>query len=1447
MVAVTQEELASSLSEKPRITRTAPNVRVAFVFTGQGAQWHAMGRELLSGQTRFRESVLKSDSILKDIGCEWSLEEELLKDDSASRIGESEVSQPSTTAVQIALVDLLASLGIKPQSVCGHSSGEIAAAYAAEALSHEGAIEAAYRRGVWSAAAKKLNTTKGAMIAVGIGEIEVLPYIKQTKKGLVTVACVNSPDNTTISGDDTAIDELKAILDEQAIFNRKLKVDSAYHSHHMKEVADQYQKSLEHITTTDTRPDVSFFSSVTGAKKQSDFGAAYWTRNLVSKVRFSDAAKLLSTEMTASKRSGASANIFVEIGPHAALSGPLRQSLVSSNLKYSYISALMRNKHAIQTVSELAGQIFESGYPLDLKAAISLTRSGEQPKTLGNLNPYSWDHSATFWHESRLSREHRLRDFPHHDLLGLLDVHSNIHEPRWRYHINVDHLPWLKDHVIEGSIIFPGSGYLCMALEAMKQITQIRKTPGKITKYIVRDISFSKPIIVPEPSMDGFTPEMEVQLTLSPSKSTDNSRWESFRIFSFSADGVWHEHCSGRITVDMTSKTDDVEGTREEDFLKDALSGQMKLIRDACDTPIDAQKFYDDMKTSGNNFGPTFAALSEIHVGDCKGFTKLNIPDVAACMPASFLEPHIIHPTTLDALNQLIAGLFKIHCSNSPLMPVHMGEIAVSTNMTTQAGQELLIAVDVHPEGPRSLTGNCWAFQTNEDGTLSPVFTTSDLQLRGIGDAQAEDQDIPFQRKMTYKVEWQPDTNLMTTEELDGALTSTANVEIQTPPSSSTKISSIVNATKRVSLRKVYLLDSSSIPLGQLSDQISTMLSKHGHQCSRTPWDDLQVDTDAIYMVLDDLEHPFLFEPSPERFNTLKTLFMTSKSLMWISAKANYLAAASSFKGLVTGLARVVRRENEGMNFITFDIQDTLSSESSEVARILGKVVEASFWPSVDAQKSNEYEYAYSDGKLFVPRLLTDEKFDNWVDRTVKELEPEMTLYQQPDRPMKLQVETPGLLSSLRFVDDPLAQTSLLPDEIEIEARAYGINFKDVFIALGQMLPGVNMVGEVSGVVTAVGSSFESRFHIGDRVTAIGARPFASRARVNGFQACALPISMPFTIGASIPTVFLTAYQCIVEVARLRKGQTILIHAASGGVGQAAIMLAQNIGAEIFATVGSVSKRQLLIDTYKIPASHIFSTRSRTFKQGVIRLTKNKGVDVVLNSLSGEWLSDSWECIARLGTFVEIGKADIYHRSQLTMVPFDKSVTFAAVDLVVLFEVQPEEMSERFSKIMAMFENSTLSTLEPVTVMPMTNIEDAFRLISSRKHTGKVVLEVDDTTVVKAVPLRPVPLKLDDSASYIVVGGLGDLGKRICLLLASHGAKHVITLARRTLDCEMRDAFKSEMQSLGAIVHIVKCDIVQESDMKEAASFCNENLPPVKGVIHAGMVLRVSLLAFQLS
>ena len=222
------------------LKKASLDFRVTFVFTGQGAQWHAMGRELITTCPQFRDSLSKSGSILQGLGASWSLIDELLLDESESRVHQSWFAQPASTAIQIALVDLLESIGVQPQTVLGHSSGEIAAAYAGGTLSQAAAIQVSYHRSFVSKYRDKPTSSKGAMLAVGLSEEKVLVYIGQLGYDDICVACVNSPASTTISGNEASIDGLHNKLQSSSVFSRKLNVDTAYHSHHMQEASAQY-------------------------------------------------------------------------------------------------------------------------------------------------------------------------------------------------------------------------------------------------------------------------------------------------------------------------------------------------------------------------------------------------------------------------------------------------------------------------------------------------------------------------------------------------------------------------------------------------------------------------------------------------------------------------------------------------------------------------------------------------------------------------------------------------------------------------------------------------------------------------------------------------------------------------------------------------------------------------------------------------------------------------------------------------------------------------------------------------------------------------------------------------------------------------------------------------------------------------------------------------------
>jgi acyl transferase domain-containing protein len=333
VVASSLGDLAESLSAgdvKPSRASPVPP-RVAFVYTGQGAQWHAMGRELNKSHPVFANVLRAADACLRELGADFSLVDELDKAEDASRVGQVDISQPACTAVQLALTALLRSWGIRPMSVTGHSSGEIAAAYAAGALSLETAMAIAYFRGQAVLRLREKHADlRGAMLAVGAGPDEIAPTVKRLQTGTAVVASENSPRSVTVSGDASAVEELAAQAERMQLFHRKLHVDVAYHSPHMKLVAGEYRDFIQDVRPVAAREDVRFFSSLHGRELRdlATLDASYWVDNLVNPVRFSTALRELCSAAEEAP------DVIVEVGPHAALEGPINQTLqaMSSDL-----------------------------------------------------------------------------------------------------------------------------------------------------------------------------------------------------------------------------------------------------------------------------------------------------------------------------------------------------------------------------------------------------------------------------------------------------------------------------------------------------------------------------------------------------------------------------------------------------------------------------------------------------------------------------------------------------------------------------------------------------------------------------------------------------------------------------------------------------------------------------------------------------------------------------------------------------------------------------------------------------------------------------------------------------------------------------------------------------------------------------------------------------------
>ncbi|MBY0527973.1 MAG: SDR family NAD(P)-dependent oxidoreductase, partial [Gemmataceae bacterium] len=359
-------------------------------------------------------------------------------------------------------------------------------------------------------------------------------------------------------------------------------------------------------------------------------------------------------------------------------------------------------------------------------------------------------------------------------------------------------------------------------------------------------------------------------------------------------------------------------------------------------------------------------------------------------------------------------------------------------------------------------------------------------------------------------------------------------------------------------------------------------------------------------------------------------------------------------------------------------------------------------------------------------------------------------------------------------------------------------------------------------------------FTVGDSVVAVASGCFANRVRVAACLVAPKPANLTFEQAAAVPIVFLTADYGLNDVARLQPGETVLVHAAAGGVGQAAIQIARRIGARVMGTA-SPEKHEFLRGQ---GVENVFHSRNLSFVEGVRAATDGEGVDVVLNSLAGEFIPRSLELLKPEGRFVEIGKKDIFQNEALDMHAFRASVSFHAVDLARVVARRPIWIGERLRAILKLFEMGEF--VPPATrPFPFSAVKDAFRLMAQGKHRGKLVL----TSEQPAEVLRSAGPLVRADASYLISGGLSGFGLATARWLVAQGARHLVLLGRggaRTIDAvEALDEFKQQ----GVQVHVARCDVTDRAALDAVIAEVERSMPPLRGVVHSAMVLQDEPLA----
>lgn len=623
---------------------------VTMVFSGQGAQWAQMGSDLLLNNAEFSQSIKTMDSILQTLKYPpaWSIWEELQRSSCSSQVDRAELAQPLCTALQIALLHVLAASGIDPSAVVGHSSGEITAAYATRAISIEQAIIIAYYRGM----VMKNLRRKGAMAAIGLDAMTIRRFLKPG----VVVACENSPNSTTISGDEDVLlqvlEEIKDNHDE--VFARLLKVDVAYHSHHMKELSLQYRDLLReefssrNLTPQD--PEIPMFSSVTCQPQtlsREDFDLEYWVENLISPVRF-------HTAMSQALQAQGS-NVLVEVGPHSTLAGPLRQICSALNVSYHYCSILTRFSSSQRSLLTALGILYQHG--------LAIRWGHEIPRgvVLTDLPTYPWDHSKSYRYESRLAKEWRLRKYGHHEILGLRVPMTTDFTPVWRVMLDVEHIPWLIDHQVQSNIVFPFAAYIAMVGEAFRQVS------GYEDGYRIRHATVSTAMV-----LDASKP-LEVVTTLHTCPVIDGNDTQcqfEFSIASFSG-SAWIQHCKGLVQKPTSN-------------LSTATTG-------ALPRRVNLKTWYGAIARVGIFYGPSFRRIQTLSTSTQQALsvgrvsTCDQLPNIDRC-GYSPCSRYLLHPATLDATFQVgYAAWTKGLCRNliECRVPIQIDELEVLPGAAT--------------------------------------------------------------------------------------------------------------------------------------------------------------------------------------------------------------------------------------------------------------------------------------------------------------------------------------------------------------------------------------------------------------------------------------------------------------------------------------------------------------------------------------------------------------------------------------------------------------------------------------------------------------------------------------------------------------------------------------------------------------------------------------------
>ncbi|KAK4992377.1 Type I Iterative PKS [Elasticomyces elasticus] len=1505
----------------------------AFVFTGQGAQWAQMGKELIEEFPSFDQTIMDLDLVLQTLpeAPQWTLRQAILDARDVSQINHVTRSQPVCTALQIAYVQLLAKWGIHPEAVIGHSSGEIGAAFAAGFLTAAEAIIIAFYRGY--CVDQSRNPVKGAMMAAGLGKEQAQSEIDALQLGQsIRVACINSTESVTISGDADGVDTLLAKLQGNGAFARKLNTNGrAYHSHHMSLIGPDYVKRLEDNLPRQQhkrRGTAQWVSSVTGEPVVGNISPSYWRMNLESPVRFSDAAERL-----------------------------LKHNMNEDEVHYS--SALTRGNDAVTCLLGTVGTLWFHGHDIDFAKVNFVEQStakGHSPfytphcqgKVLPHLPPYAWTYDTLLWNECRQSVEFRNRKHPYHDLLGTqLPGGDGLHTT-WRNLLKADNVPWLKDHKLEDTTVFPGAGYIAMALEAVCQVSGVSTTDAP--SFSLRHIQILKALVIPEDQNNGAVELFTMLSPMALSGTTKSKTWWEFEITSFK-DGASTAHAAGTVAIGET------KDTIEASILPNQVDLESLAVRN----------WYGQFVKVGLNFGPAFTSLLEISTPRAKsgrhavGKTKLLQGGGEGKQSES---TYAIHPITIDALLQagIIASTSGVIKELGPNVPVTIEEAYFQTPKASSPETWIIDASAEEVGFSRKLISA--ALHDGEGHICAYLKNAHAVGYQGA--AQVKDEEA---REPMLRVLWKPDVESMSStgfseylrlsastgdEELSAALDLLSHknpnqriLEINASKELSRELLTALrvetpfkrfksyarghfSADDELFIEAVETLQSLEkpervkdngkgqydvliVPAGfderplstfsQLLTPGGTMIFTTANKtrsfdgfstvmASATSGKDIAISTllpaaDAseskskssnILLVEEDEQSAFnnnlvhrlsqvlgravdrvsllgltkdMIKPKSTIITTIelnrpvmstltasemiqvKLMTDNAHKIIWVTG-GNILEGERPDFSLIFGLSRALMLEQPSLKFFNLDV-----SSSDQTADAMQAI--CAFMKRTHEGQTSDFEFVLHKGIFHISRMVPEESMNSVFREKQGELSHLTAL--RDAKPARLTIGTVGEFDTLTFKHEKPDVSELAAGYVEVEVKSVGVNAKGFYALAGKVeTKDAGCKLECAGVVTKVAATDIQRLAVGDRVVVMAPGHFMTNERFPEWACQKLQDDEDFNTVATLPVVYATAIYALHHRAHIQEGESVLIHSAAGGLGIAAIQIAKLVNADIYATVGTEDKKEFLAREFGLRRDHIFNSRDSSFLPNVLAATGGRGVDIVLNSLTGDLLHDSWRACAPFGRFVEVGKRDIVDAGKLDMAMFERNVTFSAFDMSYLYdESQPKlymVWSNLVAETMSLYRQKKIKAVEPLKVFNVSEIANAYRYFGLGNRIGKVAVSLEDLE--SEIPTLPSKFDAMFSAekTYLLVGCLGGLGRSISKWMVKRGARKFVFIGRSGTDRKPARQLVDDLQVAGAEVEVVRGDVGVFADVQKAV---DQIKGPVGGIVQAAMGLDEAL------